>query len=322
MLEFKASKLYLEHYEKNSWREKEKNFFSQEIKINGKNYFFLNNNLITNWRESWFPDDYIEEYIEEELLDVGIYIFDFLSIYKLATGKNTIKLGKTKVKFYCPFKVKSYKFATLEEENCFSYSEGYQCDDIDNEWEMEINAEIEKNEDIKFKITLLFNNRKALKFEVILINAEKKEFYDLQREKEENEKFERIKEKRLQIKKQLLSYFYNRNIFDILLCLELEVDDIYFSSHEFNDWDIDDGFSVEKMNDYGDFYRRYYNLSILQNLIKIQKEGKEVELTEYDEDYIYSNDNFLLNMEGEDLIKKKELEYIGSIIYTERKLEE
>ena len=187
---------------------------------------------------------------------------------------------------------------------------------------MEINAEIEKNEDIKFKITLLFNNRKALKFEVILINAEKKEFYDLQREKEENEKFERIKEKRLQIKKQLLSYFYNRNIFDILLCLELEVDNIYFSSHEFNDWDIDDGFSVEKMNDYGDFYRRYYNLSILQNLIKIQKEGKEVELTEYDEDYIYSNDKFLLNMEGEDLIKKKELEYIGSIIYTERKLEE
>lgn len=46
MLEFKASKLYLEHYEKNSWREKEKNFFSQEIEINGKNYFFLNNNLI------------------------------------------------------------------------------------------------------------------------------------------------------------------------------------------------------------------------------------------------------------------------------------
>lgn len=110
------------------------------------------------------------------MLDVGIYIFDFLSIYKLATGKNTIKLGKTKVKFYCPFKVKSYKFATLEEENCFSYSEGYQCDDIDNEWEMEINAEIEKNEDIKFKITLFFNNIKALKFEVILINAEKKSF--------------------------------------------------------------------------------------------------------------------------------------------------
>lgn len=106
------------------------------------------------------------------------------------------------------------------------------------------------------------------------------------------------------------------------MCLESEVDDIYLSSHEFNDWDIDDGFSVEKINNHGDFYRRYYNLFILQNLIEIQKEGKEVELTDNDEDYIYSNDNFLLNMEGGDLIKKKELEYIGSIIYIERKGEE
>ena len=148
-MKIEIKRMYIEDYERKNLEER--NLFNQNIKIDEKDYFFLNNNLISNWEVKWFPITDIDDYEE------GIYIFDFLSIYKLATGKKEISLGESKAKFYCPFEIKSNKFATLEKENCFSYLKGFQRLDVEKEWEIEINTRILNNEDIEFKVTLYFN---------------------------------------------------------------------------------------------------------------------------------------------------------------------
>lgn len=301
-MKIEIKRMYIEDYERKNLEER--NLFNQNIKIDVKDYFFLNNNLISNWEVKWFPITDIDDYEE------GIYIFDFLSIYKLATGKKEISLGESRAKFYCPFEIKSNKFATLEKENCFSYLEGFQRLDVEKEWEIEINTRILSNEDIEFKVTLYFNTIIALKFEVILITSEKKEFYNLQKLKEEKEKFEKIKEKREEIKKQFISYF--KDNFEIYINLYGVGEYYNFSFFDFEEWNVEEGFSTEVINPYGDDYRRYYSIYDLEQIIEIIKNGKEIEIDK--EDYLYKlikEENNLKNV----VLKKIELEEVGEIIF-------
>ena len=273
MIKFKIKKMEEDYWD----RDKEKYFFKQNIEINGKKYFFLNNNFSSNWVKSWFPitdteaEDYLYDYEE------GIYIFDFLSIYQLATGKTEIPIGKSRAKFYCPFEIKSKKFATLEKENCFSYLEGFNILDIEKEWKIEINTKILSNEDIEFKVTLFFNNIVALKFEVTLITAEKKEFYNLEKLKEEKEKFERIKKERLKVKKQLIRILNKNQCINIDSVLEL-MEPFKFNLIDLEEWNEENGFSSLAFNDEGDTYQRYHKLEDLKLIIEIINLGKKKEV--------------------------------------------